>query len=98
MSKWGKLIGVGRVVAAIVGTIVPGVAKVEQLAEALPHLKGSQKQDAVLQIAISALEASESLADKDLLNNPEVEAATRAVIDAIVHLHNVSAKHLTAGS
>lgn len=92
MSKWGKALGIARVAANIVGFIVPGVAEVEKRAEDVAHLKGAQKQDAVLQLVKTSLAASEDLTGQDLLNNDAVEAATRAVIDAVVHLHNVSAK------
>jgi hypothetical protein len=89
MSKWGKLKNIGRIAIGIVGTIVPAVGKVEQIAEALPHLKGQDKQDAVVGLVAAALDASEDLTDRSLLNHGEVDAATRGVIDAVVHLHNV---------
>lgn len=93
MSKWGKFLKGERFVAAIVGTIVPGVAKAQQAGEAIARShSGKEKQDAVIDLVKHALEASESMSGKDLLNDPEAEAATRAVIDAVVNLHHVVAK------
>lgn len=96
MSKWGKLKLVGRIAAGIVGTVVPGVAKVEQIAEELGSLKGQQKQDAVVDLVKASLETAEGISERDLLNDPEAEAATRAIIDAVVNLHKVIAKNHAA--
>lgn len=98
MSKWGKLVPVARIAAAIVGTIVPGVAKVEQMTELIVKAKGKEKQDAVVGLVKAALETSEGITERDLLNDPHAEAATRAVIDAVVHLHNVVARKVVPAS
>lgn len=93
--KWGKLKGVIKLVAAVVDTIVPGVAEVERRASDVATLKGKAKQDAVVALVKASTEVAESAAGKDVLNDPAVEAATRAVIDAVVNLHNVTAKATT---
>lgn len=86
MNKWVKLgIGVARV-------MIPAVAKVETIARSLPSLRGQQKQDAVIELVKASVLASESIADRDLLNDPEVERATRAIVDAVVAFQNVLAK------
>lgn len=84
-----KLKDIGRIGLAIAGAIVPGVGQIEAIIKALPGLKGPQKQDALVQLVKHSLETAEGLTDKDLLDDAEVEAATRAVIDAVVHLDNV---------
>lgn len=74
---------------AVVKAVVPGVAQVESVAKAFPNLKGKDKQNAVVDLVKASLNAAEFITDKDLLNDPEVEKATRAVIDAVVAFQNV---------
>lgn len=90
--KWGKLLPVTRLVAAVVDAIVPGAVQVEHAAENVATLKGKAKQDAVIDLVKSSTKVAEAAAGRDLVNDPAVEAATRAVIDAVVNLHNVTAK------
>ena len=86
MNKWVKLgIGVARV-------MIPAVAKVETIARSLPSLKGPATQDAVIELVTASVLASETIADRDLLNDPEVEKATRGIVDAVVAFQNVLAK------
>lgn len=85
---------VSHVTAAIVGTVVPGVDKVEQLAWQFGKLHGKEKSDAVVEMVQQGLAAAESVTARDLANDPDVERGTRAVIDAVVALHAiVGAKH-----
>lgn len=74
---------------AVVKAVVPGVAQIESVAKAFPNLKGKDKQNAVVELVKASLNAAEFITDKDLLNDPEVEKATRAVIDAVVAFQNV---------
>lgn len=82
--------------AAIVGTVVPGVAQVEQLAWTLGDKHGKEKQDAVVAIVRDALAASSSLTKRKLADDGDVEAATRGVIDAVVHLQRIIATKAAA--
>jgi len=88
--KWLK--GLGKTGLAIAGALIPGVAAIEAVAEALPGLSGKQKQDAVVELVKSALLASEGVSEKDLLDDAEVEKAARAVVDATVALMNIVEK------
>lgn len=88
MGKWKVL---GNLGLNIAGLLVPGVAQVEAIARSLPGMKGKQKQDALVALVAQGLLSAEAVADRDLMNNAEVEKATRAAIDAIVHLDNVVA-------
>jgi len=72
--------------------LVPMIGQVIALVEALKTLKGSQKQDAAVDLMRAILQAGEEATGRDLLNNEEVEKAVRAAIDAIVALQNVLAK------
>lgn len=90
---WKSMLHLG---AKIVGTVVPGVAAVEQIATELTTMRGAQKQDAVVMLVRNALLAAEGLSAKDLLNDADVELATRRVIDAVVALQNVIARKAAA--
>lgn len=81
-----------RMALNIAELIEPRIADIERLSRALPTLKGKEKQDAVIKLAKAAVEEYNDYAAKAHLNVPAVEAATRAVIDAIVNLQNVIAK------
>ena len=93
--KWiHALLPIGLQIAA---AAIPGVGAIEAVAQAIPGLHGKAKQDAVIDLVKNALLAAESITDKDLLSDPDVEAATRGVIDAVVALNNlVKAKHAQA--
>ena len=86
MNKWVKF------AVNIASAAIPGVAQIESIARALPGLKGKAKQDAVVELVKASILASESVADKDLLNDPEVEKSTRGIVDAVVAFQNVIAK------
>ncbi len=90
----GWLKKIGSIGLAVAAATIPGVAAIEQIAQAIPGLKGPAKQQAVIDLVKNALVAAEGETDRDLLNDADVEAATRAVIDAVVALDNViKAKH-----
>jgi hypothetical protein len=89
---------VSHLVAAMVGTIVPGVQTAENLAWKLGSLKGPQKQDAVAELVRNAVLAVNSTASTAVINSPAADAATRAVIDAVVNLHKVVAIEAAAAT
>jgi glutamate racemase len=87
---------VSHLVAAMVGTIVPGVQTAETLAWKLGSLKGKDKQDAVAELVRSAVTATNATASRAIVNSEAADAATRAVIDAVVNLHHVVAVEAAA--
>ena len=88
--RWKQI---GGLALAIVGAVVPAVSQVENgVKAAMEARSGADKQAAALELVKSSVALVEQLSDKDLVNDPEVEGATRAVIDAVVHLQNVLVK------
>lgn len=87
-----------KIAIGIAGAAIPAVSQVEHGIEVLKSAKGKAKQDAALELVKSSLEIAEQAAEKDLLNDPEVETATRSVMDAIVALQNVLVKKQPAGA
>jgi hypothetical protein len=84
---------IGKLALGIVSAVVPAVGQVEGAILALKGAHtGEEKQAAVLELVKGAVSATEQISDKDLLNDPEVEAATKAVIDTVVALQNILAK------
>ena len=70
--------------------IVSAVTQVERLVVRLRSpAKGREKQDAAVDLVRVLLETPESIAERDLLDNAEVDTAARAVIDAVVALQNI---------
>jgi hypothetical protein len=67
--------------------IVEAISWVEKFITA----KGKYKQDAAVYLVKSILGIAEQGANRDLLNDDEVEEATRKVIDAVVSLNNIIA-------
>ena len=67
--------------------IVEAVGWVEKFITA----KGKYKQDAAVYMVKSILGIAEQGTNRDLLNDNEVEEATRKVIDAVVSLNNIVA-------
>ena len=53
--------------------------------------KGKYKQDAAVYMVKSILGVAEQGTNRDLLDDEQVEEATRAVIDAVVKLQNIVA-------
>ena len=54
--------------------------------------RGQRKQDAAVYMVKSILGIAESASARDLLDDDDVEEATRKVIDAVVALQNVVSK------
>lgn len=67
--------------------IIQAITSIERLMKA----KGSDKQDAAIEAVREALELTEAVTDRDLLNDPVVEQATRKVIDDIIVWRNLVA-------
>jgi hypothetical protein len=88
---------VSHVAAAIVGQVVPGVQMAESIAWQFGSLHGKEKQDAVVELVKQSLAATEGLTAKNLAEDLDVEHATRAVVDAVVALHQVVARKSGAG-
>src|SRR5262245_9295262 len=86
--SWGTALRIGLLA---LNTIVPGVSQIETSARAIPGFKGKQKQDAVAELVRQALATSEGMAGRDLVDDADVDKATRGVIDAVVALHNIIA-------
>jgi len=77
--------------------IVPFVVEAVQWVERFVRRKGVEKQNAALKMILSMLTVAENVTESDLLNDSEVESATRKVIDAVVALENIiKAKHPNA--
>lgn len=57
--------------------------------------KGVEKQDAAVKMTLSMLVIAEEVMNKDILNDKDVEEATRRVIDAVVALQNLLASKQT---
>lgn len=76
----------------IAKAVLPGVAQVEAISKALPGLKGQAKQDAVVELVKQSVIAAEGITNRDILNDPEVEKATRGIVDAVVAFQNVIVK------
>ena len=54
--------------------------------------KGQRKQDAAVYMVKSTLNLVEAGANRNILDDDQIEAATRSVIDAVVHLQNLVAE------
>lgn len=90
---------IGKTLLAIVAATYPAVALVEEgVIDLLQAKTGKEKQDAALKLIMSSVTLTEGVVGKDLLNDAEVQAATRSVIDAVVALQNVLAKKRAASS
>lgn len=57
--------------------------------------KGVEKQDAAVKMTLSMLGIAEEAMDKDIMDDGDVEKATRRVIDAVVALQNLLASKET---
>ena len=72
--------------------LLPYIVEAVHWVEKFITTKGKYKQDAAVYLVKSVLGIAEAGTAKDLLDDDEVEAATRKVIDAVVSLQNVVAK------
>lgn len=69
--------------------LVPLIWQAVELVERLSKGKGRQKQDEAVTLVGVFLELTEGIVGRDLMNDAEIQAATREAIDAIVKLQNV---------
>lgn len=86
---WRKVSHLG---AAIASVVIPGVSDVEELAWSLGGMHGAEKQDAVVELVRKAAAAANSATSTGLIDDADVQKATRGLIDAYVALQTVVAK------
>ena len=72
--------------------LLPWIVEAVQWVEKFISAKGSRKQDAAVYMIKSFVGVAESATARNLLDDDEVEAATRQVINAVVALQNLIAK------
>lgn len=80
---------IGGLLIKVLGRIVEGINVVEVI---MNLAKGKDKQDAVVELMKQALKEIEERTGKNLVNDEEIEEASRKVIDAIVAFNNLIAK------
>ena len=88
---WKTVFGITTNVLEV---LVPEVAQIEKLAKTIPQIKqltGPEKKAAVLVAVQGALETAEGLADRDLLNDPDVLLGAGGIVDAVVAFQNIVA-------
>ena len=71
--------------------LLPYIVEAVQWVEKFITSKGKYKQDAAVYMVKSILGVAERGMDRDILDDDEVESATRKVIDAVVELQNLIA-------
>ena len=71
--------------------LLPYIVEAVQWVEKFITSKGKYKQDAAVYMVKSILGVAERGMDRDILDDDEVESATRKVIDAVVALQNLIA-------
>jgi hypothetical protein len=76
--------------------LLPFIVEAVNWVEKFITKKGVEKQDAAVKMTLSMLGIAEEAMDKDILNDKDVEQATRRVIDAVVALQNLMASKQTA--
>ena len=69
--------------------LLPYIVEAVQWVERFITTKGKYKQDAAVYMVKSILGVAERGVDRDILDDDEVESATRKVIDAVVALQNL---------
>ena len=72
--------------------VLPYIVEAVQWVEKFITTLGKPKQDAAVEMIKKMLGLAEAGTNKDLLNDDDVEAATRKVIDAVVALQNLISK------
>ena len=72
--------------------LLPYIVEAVQWTEKFIKGKGKYKQDSAVYMVKSILGIVEQGTNRDLLDDDEVEASTRKVIDAIVSLNNLLAR------
>ena len=71
--------------------LLPYIVEAVQWVERFITTKGKYKQDAAVYMVKSILGVAERGMDRDILDDDEVESATRKVIDAVVALQHLIA-------
>jgi|TARA_R100001132_G_C3246760_1_gene75446 hypothetical protein len=69
--------------------LLPFIVEAINWVEKFIMKKGVEKQDAAVKMTLSMLGIAEEAMDKDIMNDSDVEKATRRVIDAVVALQNL---------
>ena len=69
--------------------LLPYIVEAVNWVEKFVTEKGQRKQDAAVYMVKSTLNLVEVGANRDILDDDKIEAATRSVIDAVVHLQNL---------
>ena len=72
--------------------LLPYIVEAVNWVEKFVTEKGQRKQDAAVYMVKSTLNLVESGANRNILDDDQIEAATRSVIDAVVHLQNLVAE------
>jgi len=75
--------------------LLPFIVEAINWVEKFIMKKGVEKQDAAVKMTLSMLGIAEEAMDKDIMNDKDVEHATRRVIDAVVALQNLLASKQT---
>lgn len=81
--NWASVAHIGLKVASIV---VPQIGLIEQVASAIPTLRGGVKEDAAVVLAKAVLEGGEIAVGKELVSDPEFDTAVRKFIQGYVAL------------
>ena len=69
--------------------LLPFIVEAINWVEKFIMKKGVEKQDAAVKMTLSMLGIAEEAMNKDIMNDSDVEKATRRVIDAVVALQNL---------
>mgnify|MGYP003632682106 CR=1 FL=1 len=72
--------------------LLPYIVEAVNWVEKFVTEKGKRKQDAAVYMVKSTLNLVEAGANRNILDDDQIEAATRSVIDAVVHLQNLVSK------
>ena len=75
--------------------LLPFIVEAINWVEKFIMKKGAEKQDAAVKMTLSMLGIAEEAMDKDIMDDGDVEKATRRVIDAVVALQNLLASKET---
>ena len=72
--------------------LLPYIVEAVNWVEKFVTEKGQRKQDAAVYMVKSTLNLVEAGANRNILDDDQIEAATRSGIDAVVHLQNLVAE------
>jgi hypothetical protein len=76
--------------------VLPYITGAVHAVEQFVSAKGKAKEDAAVNMVAGVLQAVEGGSDKDLLNDADVNQATREVMQAVVALENLIAQKRAA--